>query len=218
MARARVDRSHPIDVFAAIERLTEADLQVLRLVAEHEVMSTEQLAALCFPSPARVADAAMRLDYLATRALLVKFAHPVGVPADHLNNRPPAGLPSPVPARWGDGRRWAWSLGQGGAYWAGVERLLSRDRWVDAWSRSFVPLGRPHLRRRLALGDFFAALHHNAAGRENATLVASRGHLATLDRPRRAQRAPCCRRLARDTPPRDPRFGDPGPLPNGDRP
>jgi hypothetical protein len=174
MARARVDRSHPVNVLAAIERLTDTDLQVLRLVAEHEVMSTEQVAALCFPNPARVADAAVRLDYLATRALLVKFAHPgthpPGIAADHLNNRPPAGLPSPVAVRWGDGRRWAWSLGQGGAYWAGVERILNRDRWVDAWSRSFVPLGRPHLRRRLALGDFFAALHHSAVGRAYAGL------------------------------------------------
>ena len=174
MARARVDRTHPVNVLAAIERLTDTDLHVLRLVAEHEVMSTEQLAALCFPNPARVADAAVRLDYLATRAMLVKFphpgTHPAGLPADHLTHRAPGGLPTPVPARWGDGRRWAWSLGQGGAYWAGVERILNRERWVDAWSRSFVPLGRPHLRRRLALGDFFAALHHSADGRAYAGL------------------------------------------------
>jgi hypothetical protein len=106
--------------------------------------------------------------------MLVKFphpgTHPAGIPADHLHHGAPAGLPTPVPARWGDGRRWAWSLGQGGAYWAGVERILNRDRWVDAWSRSFVPLGRPHLRRRLALGDFFAALHHSTAGRAYAGL------------------------------------------------
>ena len=82
----------------------------------------------------------------------------------------PAGLPAPVPGRWGDGRRWAWSLGQGGAYWAGVERILNRDRWVEAWSRSFVPLQRPHVRRRLALGDFFAALHLRAAGRTDTGL------------------------------------------------
>jgi hypothetical protein len=174
MARARVDRTHPVNVLAAIERLTATDLQVLRLVAEHEVMSTEQLAALCFPNPARVADAAVRLDYLATRAVLVKFAHPgthpAGTPADDLNHRSAAGLPTPVPARWGDGQRWAWSLGQGGAYWAGVERILNSDRWVDAWSRSFVPLERPHLRRRLALGDFFTALHHHAVGRQYAGL------------------------------------------------
>jgi hypothetical protein len=75
-----------------------------------------------------------------------------------------------VPGRWGGGQRWAWSLGQGGAYWAGVEHILNRDRWVDAWSRSFVPLERPHLRRRLALGDFFAALHHSASGRDYAGL------------------------------------------------
>ncbi|GIE99499.1 replication-relaxation family protein [Paractinoplanes rishiriensis] len=174
MARARVDRAHPVNVLAAIERLTETDLQVLRLVAEHEVMSTEQLAALCFANPARVADAVVRLDYLATRAMLVKFGHPgthpAGVPADDLSNRAPAGLPTPVPGRWGDGRRWSWSLGQGGAYWAGVERILNSDRWVDAWSRSFVPLARPHLRRRLALGDFFTALHHRAVGRQYARL------------------------------------------------
>ena len=68
------------------------------------------------------------------------------------------------------GQRWAWSLGQGGAYWAGVERILNRDRWVDAWSRSFVPLQLPHLRRRLALGDFFAALHNSARDRDHARL------------------------------------------------
>ena len=174
MARARVDRSHPVNVLAAIERLTDTDRQVLRLVAEHEAMSTEQLAAICSPHPARVAEAAVRLDYLATRGLLVKFGHPgthpSGFPADGLNNRPPAGLPAPVPARWGDGRRWAWSLGQGGAYWAGVERILNRDRWLEAWSRSFVPLQRPHVRRRLALGDFFAALHYSATGRAYAAL------------------------------------------------
>jgi hypothetical protein len=45
----------------AIERLTEVDQQVLRLVAEHEVMSTEQLAAVCFPHPACV-DAAERAE------------------------------------------------------------------------------------------------------------------------------------------------------------
>jgi hypothetical protein len=144
------------------------------LVAEHEVMSTEQLAALCFPNPARIADASAPLDYLATRAMLVKFphpgTHPAGQPADHLNKRAPAGLPSPALGRWGEGQRWAWSLGQGGAYWAGVERILNRDRWMDAWSRSFVPLERPHLRRRLALGDFFAALHHSADGRAYAGL------------------------------------------------
>ena len=174
MARARVDRSHPVNVLAAIERLTDTDQQVLRLVAEHEAMSTEQLAALCFPHPARVAEAEVRLNYLATRALLVKFphpgTHPAGLPADELNNLRPVGLPRPVPARWGDGQRWAWSLGQGGAYWAGVEHILNRDRWIDAWSRSFVPLERPHLRRRLALGDFFAALHYRAIGRESARL------------------------------------------------
>jgi hypothetical protein len=168
MARARVDRSHPNNVLAAIERLTDVDQQVLRLVAEHEVMSTEQFAAVCFPHPARVADAAERLRYLATRTLLVKFphpgTHPAGLAGDELNDRPPVGLPVAVPARWGDGGRWAWSLGQGGAYWAGVERILNRERWIDAWSRSFVPLERPHLRRRLALNDFFAALDHGARG------------------------------------------------------
>ena len=46
----------------------------------------------------------------------------------------------------------------------------NRDRWIDAWSRSFVPLERPHLRRRLALGDFFAALHHSARDRAYARL------------------------------------------------
>jgi hypothetical protein len=106
MARARVDRSHPVNVLAAIERLTEVDQQVLRLVAEHEVMSTEQLAAVCFPAPARFADAAERLRYLATRALLVRFphpgTHPAGLPADELASRPPAGLPRAVSGRWGD--------------------------------------------------------------------------------------------------------------------
>jgi hypothetical protein len=96
MARARIDRSHPSNVLAVIERLIEIDRQVLRLVAEHEAMTTEQLAALCFPHPARVADAAARLDYLATRALLVKFAHPgthpAGTAADDLNGRLPAGM------------------------------------------------------------------------------------------------------------------------------
>jgi hypothetical protein len=91
MARARVDRSHPVNVLAAIERLTEVDQHVLRLVAEHEVMSTEQLAAVCFPPPARFADAAERLRYLATRALLVRFphpgTHPAGLPADELASR-----------------------------------------------------------------------------------------------------------------------------------
>lgn len=174
MARSRIDRSHPSNVLAVIERLSETDRQVLRLVAEHEAMSTEQLAALCFPHPARVADAAVRLGYLATWALLVKYphpgTHPAGTPADDLNGRLPAGLPDPVSARWGDGQRWAFSLGQGGAYWAGVERILNRDRWVEAWSRSFVPQQRPHLRRRLALGDFFAALQLQAAGRADTGL------------------------------------------------
>lgn len=174
MARARIDRSHPGNVLAAIERLTDTDLQVLRLVAEHEALSTEQLAVLCFPHPARFTDAAIRLDYLATRALLVKFphpgTHPAGLAADDLNDRLPAGFPAPVPGRWGEGQRWAWSLGQGGAYWAGAERILNRDRWIEAWSRSFVPEHRPHVRRRLALGDFFAALHHHATGREYAGL------------------------------------------------
>ena len=46
MARARTDRNHPHNVLAEIERLTDTDRDVLRLVAEHEVLSTEQLAAL----------------------------------------------------------------------------------------------------------------------------------------------------------------------------
>nr|WP_221375076.1 replication-relaxation family protein [Actinoplanes polyasparticus] len=172
MARARIDRSHPINVLAEIERLSEVDRQVLRLVAEHEVMSTEQLAALCFPWPERVADAGRRLRYLATRALLVRFpypgTHPAGLPAE-ANDAGPGGLPVPVAPRWNEGQRWAWSLGQGGAYWAGVERVLSQDRWIEAWSR-FVPHERPHLRRRLALNDFFAALHHSARDRDTARL------------------------------------------------
>ena len=44
---------------------------MLRLLAEHEAMSTEQLAVFCF-RPDRPADAVYRLRYLATRALLVQ--------------------------------------------------------------------------------------------------------------------------------------------------
>jgi Replication-relaxation len=174
MARARTDRTHPNNVLAEIDRLTDTDREVLRLVAEHEVMSTEQLAALCFPRPDRVADAGQRLRYLATRALLVRFpypgTHPAGLPASEPNDATPGGLPGPVAPRWNEGQRWAWSLGQGGAYWAGVERALNRDRWIEAWSRSFVPHERPHVRRRLALNDFFAALHHGARDRDYVRL------------------------------------------------
>ncbi len=78
MARARTDRTHPHNVLAEIERLTNTDRDVLRLVAEHEVMSTGQLTALCFPRPERVADAGHRLRHLATRALLGRAA-PTGL-------------------------------------------------------------------------------------------------------------------------------------------
>lgn len=169
MARARTVREHPINVLAEIEHLTGRDERVLRLLAEHEVMSTEQLTALCFEGP-RVALA--RLNYLATRALLVKFEHPGIHPAGF-----PADAPDTEPARpgadrggWHGGRRPVWSLGQGGAYWAGVERVLSRHAWVEAWSRSFVPQQRPHLRRRLVLNDFFTALHQSSHTRPGSVL------------------------------------------------
>lgn len=47
---------------------------------------------------------------------------------------------------------------------------MNRDRWFEAWSRSFVPHERPHLRRRPALNDFFAALHCRARHRDDARL------------------------------------------------
>ena len=55
-----------------------------------------------------------------------------------------------------------WSLGQGGAYWAGVEHILNRHAWFEAWTRSFNPHRRPHIRRRLAFNGFFAALHQRS--------------------------------------------------------
>jgi hypothetical protein len=115
----------------------------------------------CFRAD-RPADAVYRLRYLASRALLVKFphhgTHPPGTPVEH--DQPLGGLPTPPTSRWPVQDQWAWSLGQGGAYWAGADRVLNRDRWIEAWSRSFVPLQRPHLRQRLAFNDFVAALHH----------------------------------------------------------
>jgi hypothetical protein len=41
MARSRTDATHPINVLGELRRLTDTDHRVLRLVAEHEVMSTE---------------------------------------------------------------------------------------------------------------------------------------------------------------------------------
>lgn len=106
--------------------------------------------------------------------MLVRFAHPgthpAGFPGDDLNDTTPAGLPTAQPAAWPDGKRWAWSLGQGSAYWAGVERVLTRPAWTKAWTRSFFPERRPHLRRRLALNDFFTALHHSSRNRPDIGL------------------------------------------------
>lgn len=162
MARARTDATHPSNVLSQLERLTETDHLVLRLLAEHEVMSTEQLAVFCF-RPGRPADAVYRLRYLAARALLVQFPHPgTHPPGTTPHDRPPGGQPTAALPRWRSNQRWAWSLGQGGAYWAGVEHVLNRDRWIDAWSRSFVPAQRPHVRRRLAFNDFFASLYYHS--------------------------------------------------------
>jgi len=174
MARARTVRAHPINVTGQVKRLTEQDERVVRLVAEHDVFSTEQLAALCFDRADRPADALPRLNYLATRALLIKYehpgTHPAGFPGDDLDDTPPAGMPDPAPDAWPDGQRWVWSLGQGGAYWAGVERVLNRHAWFEAWTRSFHPEQRPHLRRRLAFNGFFAALHHYSLTHPDAGL------------------------------------------------
>jgi len=174
MGRARTVRAHPINVTGEVERLTEQDERIVRLVAEHDVFSTEHLAALCFERADRPADALPRLNYLATRALLVKYehpgTHPAGFPGDDLDDTPPAGLPDPAPVAWPDGQRWVWSLGQGGAYWAGVQRVLNRHAWFEAWTRSFNPHRRPHIRRRLAVNGFFAALHHHRLTRPDSGL------------------------------------------------
>jgi hypothetical protein len=75
-------------------------------------------------------------------------AHLAGLPAGEADDGATRGLPEPVASCCGGGRRRASSLGQGGAYWVGVERVLNTDRWIEARSRSSVPHERPHLRRR----------------------------------------------------------------------
>ncbi|WP_328397873.1 replication-relaxation family protein [Nocardia sp. NBC_00416] len=48
----RTARARPVDTTALVARLTERDRWILRMLHEHRVLTTNQLATLAFPSPA----------------------------------------------------------------------------------------------------------------------------------------------------------------------
>ncbi|MET8779467.1 replication-relaxation family protein [Nocardia sp. NPDC004654] len=67
---ARPARSRPLDITALVARLTERDRWILRMLHEHRVLTTNQLAALAFPTPA---IALRRLTLLHRYGVLERF-------------------------------------------------------------------------------------------------------------------------------------------------
>ncbi|MGY0497469.1 replication-relaxation family protein [Nocardia sp. FBN12] len=67
---ARPARTRPLDITALVARLTERDRWVLRMLHEHRVLTTNQLAALAFPTPA---IALRRLTLLHRYGVLERF-------------------------------------------------------------------------------------------------------------------------------------------------
>ncbi|WP_280508408.1 replication-relaxation family protein [Nocardia flavorosea] len=66
----RLARPRPVDTTALVARLTERDRWILRMLHEHRVLTTNQLAALAFPSPI---IALRRLNRLHRYGVLERF-------------------------------------------------------------------------------------------------------------------------------------------------
>ncbi|MFG1998642.1 replication-relaxation family protein [Spirillospora sp. NPDC048911] len=127
-------------------RLTTRDREVLRLVWDHRVLTTDQLTALCFPSVSR---ARQRLRALYQARALLRFQPwtPIGTAAKH------------------------WVLGPAGAYVLAAEQGVSvRDLGYRQDTALDIAVS-SKLGHQVGVNDFFARLHAYARHCDNSTKV-----------------------------------------------
>ena len=127
-------------------RLTDRDRQILELVWEHRVLTTDQLTAIFFPSPIR---ARQRLARLRGLFALLRFQPwtPVGSRPQH------------------------WVLGPTGAYVLAVQRGISVKELGYRQGRALDAAVSPRLGHQVGVNDFFAHLHAHARRRGDGTAL-----------------------------------------------
>jgi Replication-relaxation len=149
--RMRADHSHRLRISPELiadlaYRLTGRDRDVLELVWEHRVLTTDQLTAVFFPGPVR---ARQRLRQLRELFALVRFQPwtPVGTSPQH------------------------WVLGPAGAHVLAAQRGISlRDLRYRQDNAMAISLS-PKLGHQVGVNGFFARLHAYARQRGDGTAL-----------------------------------------------
>ncbi|MBO2454354.1 replication-relaxation family protein [Actinomadura barringtoniae] len=140
----RAPRTSPELIAELAFRLTDRDRQILRLVWEHRVLTTQQLAALRFPSLVRTQQ---RLRVLHRWQALLRFQPwvPVGTAALH------------------------WVLGPAGAHVLAVEDGISIRELGYRQDTALDIAVSSKLGHQVGVNDFFARLHAYARHRDDGT-------------------------------------------------
>lgn len=132
-AGVQISTARPATAIAEGDRLTARDHQVISLLAEHKVMTADQLARVAFPSDTR---ARQRLLQLTRRAVLARFRH----------HRRPGSLP------------WNYTLGLLGATVHAAATGAPLPRPAEITNRVLRLHYSPSLAHLLGANDFFTRL------------------------------------------------------------
>lgn len=142
--RVRPPKMTPELIADLVYRLTDRDREILHLVWEHRVLTTEQITAIFFPGAVR---ARQRLRVLHQVTALLRFQPwaPVGAEPAH------------------------WVLGPAGAHVLAAERGISvRELGYRQDTALNISMSR-HLGHQIGVNDFFARLHAYARRRGDGT-------------------------------------------------
>lgn len=150
-------RPAPPEALALLARLTDRDRSLLELLAEHDVLTTDQIAALLFPNLDR---AQRRLVTLFRWHVLDRFRRPVL--DGHMTS-------------------WRYTLGPGGAALHAAMRGAVPPRPRDVRERSLRLAAHPHLDHRLGVNGFFTALAQHARHHGDIQLVRWYGERTATD-------------------------------------
>ncbi|MBA9003083.1 replication-relaxation family protein [Thermomonospora cellulosilytica] len=127
-------------------RLTDRDRQLLELVWEHRVLTTDQITAVFFPSPSR---ARQRLAELRGLSVLLRFQPwtPIGTRPQH------------------------WVLGPAGAHVLAAQRGVSPKELGYRQDRASAIALSSRLGHQVGVNDFFTRLHAHARRQGNGTAL-----------------------------------------------
>lgn len=144
--RHRQPKVTPELVIRLVGQLTDRDRRILELVWEHRVLTTEQLAAVFFPSVDRARQRLLKLRRLSA---LVRFQPwtPVGSAQQH------------------------WVLGPAGAYVLAAQRGVDVKQFGYRQDKALAVCTSSKLGHQVGVNDFFARLHACARQRADGTAL-----------------------------------------------